>query len=84
MQGELGGTGKTFDWSLARELAATRPLILSGGLRPENVAEAVREVIPYGVDSSSGVEGQTPGRKDPERVRAFIENARAAESARRG
>jgi len=84
VQGELGGTGKTFDWSLARELAATRPLILSGGLRPENVAEAVREVIPYGVDSSSGVEGQTPGRKDPERVRAFIENARAAESARRG
>jgi len=79
VQGELGGTGKTFDWELARELVASRPVILSGGLRPENVGEAVRLVRPYGVDSSSGVEGETPGRKDFDRVRAFIENVRASE-----
>ncbi len=79
VEGSLGGTGRTFDWRLARELAARRSVILSGGLRPENVAEAVREVRPYGVDSSSGVEGNTPGRKDPDRVRRFIENARAAD-----
>ncbi len=79
VQGELGGTGKTFDWELARELAASRPVILSGGLRPENVAEAVRRVRPYGVDVSSGVEGGTPGRKDFDRVRAFIENTRSAD-----
>ncbi len=77
VQGELGGTGRTCDWSLARELAAMRRVILSGGLKPENIAEAVRQVAPYGVDSSSGVEGETPGRKDPDRVREFIENARA-------
>ncbi len=81
VQGELGGTGKTFDWELARELAASRPVILSGGLRPENVAEAIRQVRPYGVDTSSGVEGGTPGRKDFDRVRAFIENARSPEKA---
>ncbi len=79
--GELGGTGQTFDWELARKLAASRPVILSGGLKPENVAEAVRQVRPYGVDSSSGVEGGTPARKDLDRVRTFIENARAAENA---
>ncbi len=79
VKGELGGTGKTFDWELARDLAARRPVILSGGLRPENVAEAIHQVRPYGVDASSGVEGEVPGRKDFWRVRAFIENARAAE-----
>ncbi len=79
VKGELGGTGKTFDWELARDLAARRPVILSGGLRPENVAEAIHQVRPYGVDASSGVEGEVPGRKDFGRVRAFIENARAAE-----
>jgi len=84
VEGELGGTGKTFDWSLARELGAARPLILSGGLRPENVADAIRQVNPYGVDSSSGVEGQTPGRKDPVRVKTFLGNARASEMVRRG
>ena len=81
VEGELGGTGKSFDWGLARELAARRPIILSGGLRPENVADAVRRVRPYAVDSSSGVEGDRPGRKDPERVARFIENAREAARA---
>ena len=77
-EGMLGGSGKTFDWDLACEIAKKRPVILSGGLNPENVEEAIRWVRPYGVDVSSGVEGQVPGRKDPERVRCFIENARAA------
>ncbi len=81
--GELGGTGQAFDWSLAEELAAGREVILSGGLRPENVAEAVRRVRPWGVDSSSGVEGGVPGRKDPGRVMEFIERAREADRALR-
>lgn len=78
VKGALGGTGETFDWELARQAAVARPIILSGGLKPENVGEAVRSVQPYGVDSSSGVEGAVPGRKDPERTLSFIENARAA------
>ena len=78
VKGALGGTGETFDWELAQQAAVTRPIILSGGLKPGNVGEAVRSVQPYGVDSSSGVEGAVPGRKDPERTLSFIENARAA------
>ena len=76
--GELGGTGEKFDWSLAREATQFgRPIILAGGLTPENVADAVREVGPYGVDVSSGVE-VAPGQKDPAKVAAFIHTARAA------
>ncbi len=78
VKGALGGTGETFDWGLARQVAGARPIILSGGLRPENVVDAVRSVRPYGVDSSSGVEGAVLARKDPERVLGFIQNARAA------
>ena len=78
VKGALGGTGETFDWGLARQVAGARPIILSGGLKPENVVDAVRSVQPYGVDSSSGVEGAILARKDPERVLGFIQNARAA------
>ena len=78
VKGALGGTGETFDWGLARQVAGARPIILSGGLKPENVVDAVRSVQPYGVDSSSGVEGEILARKDPERVLGFIQNARAA------
>ncbi len=78
VRGELGGTGETFDWGLARQVAGARPIILSGGLKPDNVADAVRSVRPYGVDSSSGVEGAVLARKDPERVLGFIQYARAA------
>jgi phosphoribosylanthranilate isomerase len=72
-----GGTGKTFDWSLVREAKKLgRPVILSGGLTPANVREAVAAAQPDGVDVSSGVE-LSPGRKDHERVREFIRNAKS-------
>jgi phosphoribosylanthranilate isomerase len=75
-----GGTGVPFDWSLIANLAEQVPfLMLAGGLSPTNVAEAVRAVRPDAVDVSSGVE-RMPGRKDPERVRAFIEASRAVEA----
>lgn len=73
-----GGTGKTFDWSLAREAKKFgKPVILSGGLTPANIGEAIRIAQPDGVDVSSGVE-LSPGRKDHEKVREFIRNAKAA------
>jgi phosphoribosylanthranilate isomerase len=70
---EHGGTGRTFDWDLAVAFRkrTNRPLILSGGLNPENVAEAIRTVQPYAVDVSSGVES-APGRKDHAKLRDFI------------
>jgi phosphoribosylanthranilate isomerase len=74
--GTLGGSGKTFDWSLVAGLARERKLTLAGGLTPANVAEAIRAVAPYCVDVASGVES-APGVKDPAKVRAFIEAARS-------
>jgi phosphoribosylanthranilate isomerase len=77
----LGGTGHVFDWSLVAGLAARRRLVLAGGLRPENVADAIAAVRPWCVDVASGVE-RAPGVKDIGRVRAFIEQARTAPDAR--
>ena len=74
--GAYGGTGESFNWELAAGIARQRPVILAGGLRPENVAAAVQAVRPYGVDVSSGVEA-APGRKDPAKVAAFIRNAKS-------
>lgn len=70
-----GGTGQTVDWTLAAEAARSAPILLAGGLTPSNVAEAIRQVHPYGVDVSSGVE-ERPGKKDPAKVKAFMDAAR--------
>lgn len=67
-----GGTGQVVNWDTAREIAATRPTILAGGLTAANVKLAVRSVRPYGIDVSSGVES-APGIKDPNRLRSFFE-----------
>lgn len=75
--GQLGGTGARFNWDLATEAAQRHCVILAGGLTPENAAEAVRKVRPYGLDVSSGVES-APGRKDTAKVRAFIAAAKGA------
>ncbi len=72
-----GGTGKAFDWSLAEEAKMHGSVILAGGLTPENVGDAIRRVQPYGVDVSSGVEASI-GKKDPDKVRRFIANAKDA------
>jgi phosphoribosylanthranilate isomerase len=76
---ERGGTGRTFDWSLARR---TRELVsrlfLAGGLTPENVAAAIRAVEPYAVDVCSGIESQ-PGRKDLARMKEFFASVRRSD-----
>jgi phosphoribosylanthranilate isomerase len=77
MPGQYGGTGRTAPWDLLADFRPGIPLILAGGLTPENVAEAVRTVRPHAVDVASGVE-QSPGRKDPEKMRRFIGSAREA------
>jgi phosphoribosylanthranilate isomerase len=74
---EIGGTGRTYDWGIAKELEAysNKPVIIAGGLNPSNVAEAVKKVSPFAVDVSSGVESE-PGKKDPRMVREFIRRAK--------
>jgi len=75
-----GGTGETFDWSLAvRAKSLGKPIFLSGGLHPANVHEAITTVRPFGVDVSSGVES-SPGVKDHEKIKEFIANVRKADS----
>ncbi len=77
-----GGSGELGDWRLARDAAERHRVLLAGGLTPDNVAEAVRTVSPYGVDAASGVEA-TPGRKDAALVERYVSAARAAFAARR-
>ena len=73
-----GGTGEKFNWDLAVQAQQLRkPVFLAGGLTPDNVAEAVRKVEPFGVDVSSGVESE-PGKKDPEKMVAFVKAAKSA------
>ncbi|ACU54029.1 Phosphoribosylanthranilate isomerase [Acidimicrobium ferrooxidans DSM 10331] len=77
------GSGTVFDWSLVDGISPMRRLILAGGLRPDNVRQAIETVMPFGVDVSSGVEAR-PGHKDPIRLRQFIEAARGAAAALEG
>jgi phosphoribosylanthranilate isomerase len=74
--GATGATGKTHDWEISRELArlSPHPLVLAGGLNPENVEEAIRSVRPAGVDAHTGLEDAN-GRKDPEKARRFVQRA---------
>lgn len=78
VKGVYGGSGVTADWSTAAQLAQQIPLLLAGGLTPENVSQAIRQVQPWGVDVASGVEAR-PGVKDAARMRDFVAAARNAE-----
>jgi phosphoribosylanthranilate isomerase len=75
--GQYGGTGQPAPWELLADFHPGIPLILAGGLTPENVADAIRLVRPYGVDVAGGVE-TSPGRKDADKMRRFIDRARGA------
>jgi len=77
LEGPVSGAGSTTDWSLAALLAPRTELVLAGGLNPANVARAIEQVRPFGVDVSSGVES-APGQKDPALIEQFISNARTA------
>lgn len=78
-EGPVSGTGETTDWSAAAKVAARTQLILAGGLKPENVADAIAAARPFGVDVSSGVEAR-PGVKDPAKIIEFVRIARAADN----
>lgn len=77
-KGIAGGTGMAFDWRIIDRLRLQLPLILAGGLGPENVREAITQVRPFGIDVNSGVE-RTPGMKDADKLRAFMEQVRLAD-----
>ena len=72
-----GGTGRSFDWRLVKNIRCPRPVILAGGLRPDNVRDAIRMVRPYGVDVCSGIES-APGKKDPGKLTQFMKEVRNA------
>ncbi|ADL13370.1 phosphoribosylanthranilate isomerase [Acetohalobium arabaticum] len=76
----LGGTGKTFNWDLAVEAEEVGPIILAGGLNPDNITTAVKKVEPYGVDINSGVES-SPGQKDQQKLKRVVNNIRRLEYA---
>lgn len=76
--GCVGGTGKTFDWGILKDFEILKPMILSGGLDPENVGCAIKDIAPYGVDVSSGIES-APGKKDLKLLKKFVDNVRKAE-----
>lgn len=77
--GQRGGTGVTFAWDAAAALARSRRVVIAGGLNPQNVGECIRKLRPFGVDVCSGVE--TAGKKDPEKMKAFVRAVRDADAA---
>jgi len=78
VEGQKGGTGEIFDWTLVEKLKLQRPVILAGGLRLENVVEAIRMVRPFAVDVNSGIE-TSPGIKDHKKLRGFIRQVHHAD-----
>jgi len=78
VEGTVGGTGRAYDWALAAEASANYRIILSGGLNPDNVRQAIAKVKPYAVDVSSSIE-DSPGRKNIKTLKAFISAVRLAE-----
>lgn len=78
-EGSSSGSGTTVDWNVAAQMASRGNMVLAGGLNPENVQEAIRQVAPFGVDVSSGVES-SPGKKDANRIQDFIDAVRAGDS----
>ena len=81
VRGRYGGTGKTFDWNLAQQAAKQFPMIIAGGLTPQNVSQVIEKAAPWGVDVSSGVE--TGGVKDIAKIKAFIDAVRKADGNKR-
>ncbi len=81
VKGSAGGTGSSFDWSIISSLDLQRPMILAGGLGPDNVLEAISAAAPFGVDVNSGVEIE-PGIKDHDRLREFVHTVRQADISR--
>jgi phosphoribosylanthranilate isomerase len=79
VEGQEGGTGKSFDWSMIELLSLQLPVILAGGLTPENAADAVRAVRPFAIDINSGVEDE-PGRKNYEKLQSLVKRVAAADS----
>jgi phosphoribosylanthranilate isomerase len=80
VSGTVGGTGERFDWRLAAEHPGMPPVLVAGGIRPDNVHEVIETVRPFGIDVASGVEA-APGRKDPDRLKALFDAVREAAPA---
>jgi len=80
VKGQEGGTGKTFDWDILEKVQLKTPLILAGGLSPDNIQNALRTVAPFAVDVNSGIE-LAPGKKDHAKLKSFIEKVRESDSS---